>query len=206
MLPALPPLTRRPASTGWIVTLADLIALLLSFFVLLYSISTPKTDRLRAIADGLVGRVATEKRQPAGTPIDANVGLAAGEEGRSPAYLLSVMRQALAADPLFAHASVGERGGDVVVTVPLGEAGLPDRAALSRLAPMMERLKNRVSLVVSTGAGPDGWRQSLDDAGRLARALGDAGFAGTVPLLGARLTDGAPRFEIVIADRDGGHG
>lgn len=205
MLPPLPPLRRRPAGTGWMVTLADLVALLLAFFVMLYSMSAPRPDRLRAIAEGMVGRVATERARPSADAIEANTDLAEPAEGHAPAYLVSVLRRTLAADPLFAAASVQERGGDLVIAVPLHD-GLPKPEALRGLAPMLERIGNRMTLVVATGSGPDGWRRSMADAGRLARALGEAGFSGRVPLLGARLTDGPPRIEIVIADRVGTRG
>ncbi len=64
----------RPAGFGWVVTFADLICLLLAFFVMLFSLSTINETRTKAAIDSVSQAFATGGAKGAGEPFTGSDG------------------------------------------------------------------------------------------------------------------------------------
>ncbi|MCW5730735.1 MAG: hypothetical protein KIT20_08260 [Alphaproteobacteria bacterium] len=195
----------------WLVTLADLLALLLAFFVLLFAMSNLEAPAWRAISQSL------------GTAFNPATLIGAGRArqdvpGRAmapatdPGYLATVIAGKLASDPALAGARTDLRADHLAITLPPGtffargaaEMTEPARRAAVSLATTLASLGNRIEIygatdLPATGEGPDAasWILSLRRAHALAGALAEAGYRGPVPAFAAGRT--SADIEIVIA-------
>lgn len=68
--------TQKPSGLGWIVTFADLICLLLAFFVMLFSLSTINEPRTKAVIDSVSQAFTIGKTNGAGEPFTGGDGAA----------------------------------------------------------------------------------------------------------------------------------
>ncbi len=163
----------------WLVTFADLILLLLAFFVLLFAMAEPDREALAEIARMLSTRgeapiVAEIVPDPAERNIRA-VDLPVAPA--RPEYLAGVLHDVLARDPALAASTVTLADDHVVVRPPPGVlGGTPDNpVALGSLAILLDRLDNQVR-VVAPGAPADGLGDALARAVDAAEALRRNGY------------------------------
>jgi chemotaxis protein MotB len=164
--------SRDSAMGIWLVTFADLVLLLLAFFVMLFSMSSLDKDLVKKVAAILPTRaempVDTQK-EPAG----ATHNIAGFEPGRgAPAeYLAAVLRDGLDRVLLTPPDSLFTDQGD-------GEG-------LAALAMFMDRLDNRVLMVAQRDPsaltkGSEAWAEALAQASAAADRLRRAGFSRTM--------------------------
>lgn len=209
-------------SPGWMITFADLLSLLLSFFVLLFATTSinhqdwvrvmqPVTLYFGGKPAALPGAVAPAPVPPVAT-LDMN-------------YLTATLRQLVAQDPGLAGATVHGDDHRAVLTLPA--ALLPCRRALdpghrlAGLATLLGNVDNQVEIMGHAGldptasAGPEAWAGALDLADRVAGMMAAAGVShpfersGRADLPGGR---SACAVDIVLHDstvtkpggRDGG--
>jgi len=172
----------RPLGNGWMVTFTDLIALMLTFFVLLFSMSSLEKQKWRELAGALseqlnsmtlsdaprptvVLQIKTEKDPVPGADLD---------------YLERVLREQLAAEPALDTVSLRRGDGGVILSLPAATVfdgvgvGTTDTAGQMAypLARLLQNLGNGIEITVFTG-GEDahaGFRSVWDLA--LARAKG----------------------------------
>lgn len=192
----LPAPRARPAAPGWMITFADLLALLLAFFVLLFATSTiDRAEWERRVAP-IAGYLGGAKAKPT-EPVVARPGAAA----HPPAYVEALV-QHLAESPALAGARALRRGHATVLTLP---AGSPEEraAALGEIGRVIAGLDNRAELVVRF-AVRDAWQDNLAAAQTMAAELARLS-SGRAVVATARpdLPAGTPaRIEIVIADEN----
>ncbi len=216
-----PPPAASPAP-GWMITFADLLSLLLSFFVLLFATTSinhqdwvrvmqPVTLYFGGKPAALPGTIAPAPTPPAAI-LDMN-------------YLTATLRQLVAQDPGLAGATV--HGDDHRAVLSLPAALLPCRHAvdpghrLAALATLLGNVDNQIEIMGHAGldptvsAGPDAWAGALGLADRVATMLATAGVSrsfarsGRADLPGGR---NACSADIVLRDttaskvggRDGG--
>lgn len=210
-----PPPPAGPANPGWMITFADLLSLLLSFFVLLFATtSIDQRDWVRVMQPVTLyfgGRAAplpgaTAPAPPPPTAIlDMN-------------YLTATLRQLVAQDPGLAGATV--RGDEHRAILTLPATLLPCRHAvdpgrrLAGLATLLANVDNEVEIMGHRGldptasAGPEAWSGALDLDDRVAGMLATAGIARPV-IRSARadLPGGrdACAADIILRDTTGGH-
>lgn len=198
----------------WLVTLADLIALLLTFFVLIFSMSTIDNHKWDAVAQGFAaGSLAPVQANAARPRAEANVELATAALGTDLGYLDSVLRDHLSDDPLLADSVVGRMSDALVVSLPahlLFASGsdvltADARPALFRLGGLLANVRNEVAIVghtdpepIASARFPSNWELSLSRAFSVADALRQAGYRREVEIMGA--ADG--RFADVSPDLD----
>jgi chemotaxis protein MotB len=167
--PAPRPATRSP---GWLLTLADLLSLLLAFFVLLFAATSVQQDKwhrlVQPIAAYMTGR---------GTAGTGAAGPGSTEPPGAPArdslsYDGVLLRRLLAADTGLSGISLDETPHLIRLTLPAGS----DLSRAGALAQLLGRLDNRVDVVVHVapvagGAAAASWRDGVLRALQIAAAL-----------------------------------
>ncbi|ABC23630.1 flagellar motor protein MotB [Rhodospirillum rubrum] len=163
------------AANLWLVTFSDLVLLLLAFFVMLFAMSPMGGQErggavpLRAEAPLATESKPPEESRPATVP----------PRGAATEYLAVVLRDGLDRVRALRDTKVVLSGDQVLLRPPValfGEGG--DASALSELAGFLDRLDNRVILVVfrKEQSGGDPWRGALAEAVDAANRLREAGF------------------------------
>lgn len=210
-------------SAAWMVTFSDLTLLLLTFFVLLFSMSSLKTEAWRSLVDGLSTRFdpLVERPTTQTSPEQATeaVVVTPGEDLR---YLQAVLAEALARQPELADIAVVPGGDRLVLALPAdafaaaagddgGVTATPRGAALlGELAPLLARLGNRVRVAVAVpeeealrgSARRSTWSRALADAEAVAMALRGTGYPQSIDVFAHVATSaavagsGAPRVPL----------
>jgi chemotaxis protein MotB len=178
---------------AWMFTFADLLALMLTFFVLLFSMSAVKKDQWLALVEALSDRL-----QPIKTVSEpAMAQKLKAERVMQPdavdlAYLAKVLQEKMAGNAALEQAAMLELEDRIVVSLPgdflfpSGSERLrPDSAAtVVALADALRVVGNRIDVVGHTDPNPlsenarfaSNWELSLARAVSVANALNDAGY------------------------------
>ena len=183
------------SANAWIITFTDLIALLLAFFVLLYSMSQVEKTSWQNLVDSLaqdfnsVTKAKTSKRA---------VALHLDEEGTVPGadldYLAPVLREQIAARPVLVRSVLQQRSDRLVISLPgdlvyrTNSADLaPDaEAVFFALSGVLRNLSNTVEVeVFSDRSEPaagfrSNWALTLGRAALVVRLLAEAGYEGPI--------------------------
>lgn len=211
---SLPPLY-RPRIPAWMVIFADLLSLLLTFFVLVFSMNSVQVEDWKAVVQTLSdrlnpNRVLVQEEHYEGHEQNAvDMPLA-----QSLDYLNTVIEQKLAGDPVLGQARVRLLDDRLAISIPsdllfkTGSAEIADEdvhTAVSELAALLSRLANRISIIGYSDPGPVGdgeygsrWELSIDRSLAIARILVGSGYRHPVPAYGyggtrfGDLLDGLP--------------
>jgi chemotaxis protein MotB len=220
-----PPAISRQA---WMLTFTDLVSLLLTFFVLMFSMSQLEIERWRAIAASLSASLDMPAAGLAPKePARFAVGTASPRRALDLDYLAAVVKQNLAANPLAAGIEVRRDEDRLLISVPAdlafasGSAQLSARSEpmLAAIASVLRTIANDVATEghadpapLTTGAFASNWELSLARAeavasvlrtleGRgaiLARGFADSRYADLRADDPERRRDMARRVDIVI--------
>ncbi len=200
----------RPAQ--WLVTFADLAAVLVAFFVLMFSMSEVDTDRWNGAVDALDRQFDLTRIPEKATPAAArNITQLLAEDGLDLGYLRRIFAGHMAAEPILEDARLRVANGALIVTLPAGllfESGgsriSPDgRRTVFVLAGVLGRIKNNIDVIghadprlVRDVSHDTNWELSLARAVSVARALNAAGVSREIRVAGA----GAGRFGDINPD------
>lgn len=204
------PQTATPTASNqaWMITFADLAALLLTFFVLLVSMSTVSVPTWEAIVDSL--------KQELNPALSSRI-LIEGAPFRSATvfvpqavdldYLNTLIFDKISEDPILANAILTRRPGGLVVSLPadtLFAAGSADLTDLARdaafvLGNILGLVGNRIDVnghsdpvPIVREKFPSNWELSIARALALATALRDSGLNKDLAVFGfadSRYTD-----------------
>ena len=196
---------RRPAqsrvSSAWILIFADLAALLLAFFVLLFSMSQIKVDAWQALVESLTRRPSpTHQTTVLGPSADFNISREMRPRAIDLTYLEAVIESKLANDPVLASSLVQRLEDRLIISLPSellfkgANARLNDAAVRTsiRLGSILRTIGNRVFVEGHTDPDPitdrrfyqSNWELSLARAVSLANAFKEAGYAAPVAAVG----------------------
>ena len=225
-----PDLQRQKPSQAWLITFTDLVALLLSFMVLLFAMSKVEQRKWQNLVDALTQGLDAVRESPAAVPTQP---LGAEEVATLPGfdldYLAALLKQNLAGDALLSEVVLIRLEGRLVLALPsslLFDAGSVQpspRAAevLTALAGQLRYVGNKIEVAghadprPPAGALVSNWELSLARARNIAFLLKNAGHRGRVVARGyghsrfdslsPRLTDAqrlaiGRRVELVIHD------
>ena len=198
----------------WLITFTDLIALLLAFFVMLFSMSEVEPEPWENMTNSLVALLNPDfgwDSLLALIDLDADSTIADGAADLD--YLQAVLSDKISNVTLLSKARLTRRGDHLIISLAAdslfaaGSAGLGEdsRAALYAMGDTLRHISNRVDVnghtdpsPVRGGRYPSNWELSLHRAVAVAEALASAGY--TRQIIATGLAES--RFEESAFDGD----
>ena len=186
---------RGSSKNAWMVTFTDLVALMLAFFVLLFSMSAIDKFHWQNLTRSLAGELDSLQAREGSRPaeefqIDQDDPL----PGTDLDYLTPVVEQRVAAEPALATGVVWRATGRTVISLPAETLFSNDATAIDKradtvvyaLSRLVQSLDNLVEIhghsARANGRNPEsqGWGASLARASALAESLVEAGYRGQI--------------------------
>ena len=187
----------------WLITFTDIMALMLTFFVLLYSMSVPEEDVWEQITEGIQSefRKTYSAEWSQGSQQTLSIDKVDVSKAQSLSYLNSVIANAIERDQRFENIRLIPQKKHLIVSLPqklLFEAGQADvnakgKQALFALTNTLVRIRNRIEIIGHTdpdpissnnGAYESNWDLSLQRAGSVASVLDSAGYNKPITIRG----------------------
>jgi len=176
----------------WLISFADLIGLMLAFFVLIFSMSTIDPARLEEMSGGVdLGRDPVPGATGATALAERNAPQAEIETGEDLGYLGALLREQVSRESLLAETVVRQDGQRIVLSLP-GEllfapnGATPSRTgdqALFALVGLLRNLPNRIEVEGHADPNPpdaasfaSNWELSLSRALIIAVKLERSGY------------------------------
>lgn len=184
---------------SWLVTFTDLIALMLTFFVMLYAMQSVDNAKWQNLTNSLrenLSSVVGEKQ--AAPTLELDMPGKDAPPGADLDYITEVVRTQLDANDVLAQSLVRREGDRLFISMPshlLFDAGayaLSDKAeeAVFALGGFLRNISNRVQVAGYADPRqpvrryPSNWELSLLRARAVGTALQDAGYAGGIVAYG----------------------
>ncbi|MFQ5774580.1 MAG: flagellar motor protein MotB [Kiloniellaceae bacterium] len=186
---------RRSYDKAWMITFADLIALMLTFFVLLFAMSQVEQQKWQNLVRSLDDNMDTiRKREGAKPAIEFQVDGEAPVPGADLDYLAPIVHQQIASDPSLAPSVIRRLPDRLVISLPAALLYAPEGSNLTpagervgfSIGGVLRNLRNVIEVEAHTApsaAGPGepaGWELSLARAAALTAMLAKAGYDGPV--------------------------
>lgn len=199
-LPLEETLYRRTLEQGWIIIFADLLALLLTFFVLIFSMNAIQYEDWQSVVTSLSdqlnpsraeiskksweGRETTKVYDPFAISLD---------------YLQTVLEQKTETEEVLSGMTVYRLEDSLVITLPVEQLfesrairlSRQGKLMLSEMSLLMRQLSNRISVIGHTDlTAPNGrffsssWDLSLNRASVVAGGMAEAGYTGPISAMG----------------------
>ena len=177
----------------WLITFTDIMALMLTFFVLLYAMSVPQENKWQEITDSLSSKFDEKysKRFHAGSQDVIEIDRIDTKRALDLTYLRSLMNNLLKSKQI-KDVIIFQNGNRLVVSLPselLFESGkveinLEGKKALFSLGGALTRVKNRIEVVGHTDPTPmsskaqfsSNWELSMARAASVAAMLKEVGY------------------------------
>jgi chemotaxis protein MotB len=205
---------RKGNAQAWMVTFTDLVALMLTFFVMLFAMMTVERQAWNDLTDSLAQHL--DRIEPPAPPRpdelldmpDARVAPGANLD-----YLATLLERRLAELEPLAGGRVERRSDHLVVGLPADLLFAPGtavpqaeaRAAIFELGGLLRHVDNLVEVAghadptaIRNGPWPSNWELSLARAASVAGMLRAAGLRGEMSALGY----GDSRFHLLPANLD----
>jgi chemotaxis protein MotB len=193
---------KEPQSSVWLTSLADLLALMLAFFVLLFAMNEIKIVAWKEILETL-----GQKYDPKATEIsdgaqkDKNMALIDEHKAINLDYLENVYLEQIAKNENLKGIDISKVGNKLVVSLPADNFFLPGSDAKSQIASealqllsnSLINIKNRVEIYGHTDPDPitsetgkfrTNWELSLARAIVIAQELRSLGYSGSIRSFG----------------------
>ncbi|MEO3429451.1 flagellar motor protein MotB [Pelagibius sp. CAU 1746] len=201
----------QDTSQAWLLTFTDLAALMLTFFVLLFSMSTIKEESWQNLVDALAPRLPSLQEVTVALPTADKT---ADEVERVPGtdldYLAAVLKEQMEANDALVGARVSREAESLVISMPgdllfppgaieLGDGG---EKAVFALSGVLRNLRNVVEVAGHADPSqpqslyPSNWELSLARAAAVSGRLTELGYQGSIVVRGY----GAARYAEVDAD------
>ena len=204
-------------SVAWLITFTDLVSLMLTFFVLLFSMSTIRTDHWDSVIDALSQSLnpSSTKAHTAATS-DFNIATLFRKRAINLDYLTSVLQDASSKDPLLSGNHLMRMDDRLVVALPgdllfePGQAVLTEsaRQALFNLGGVLRNIGNKIGINGHTDpSSPTGdtyasnWELSMARAAAVANALRRSGYTEDITAFGYASSRYNELPELAQADR-----
>lgn len=209
----------KQTSTTWMLTVADLFSLILTFFVMLYSISVIQRDKFDAISESLMQRlqVVTDEETPLTRSDDWQIPRASFIHARGLDYLSKVFVDRFEnVDEI--KGVIVTRGKDRIILsltsdtmFKPGSAEIEPQArdTLVQLGQFLSNLGNQITIEghtdprpINTASYPSNWELSMARGVRVAQALRDIGYPYTIDVYGLGSSRNADLATLPPAQRD----
>jgi chemotaxis protein MotB len=181
------------SSSMWLISFTDVMALMLTFFVLLFAMSNPKqeewknfTQQIQANFNRFQGALDNRGAEDA-----INIEKINFSQALNLNYLRALIENLISKEPSLGSARLIDNGDSLIISLPqnilfdVGQADIKSEAnkALYTLAGTLRRIKNRIEIVGHTDprpiAGnqfPSNWELSLTRAASVAAVLENVGY------------------------------
>ncbi|MCG8508805.1 MAG: OmpA family protein [Rhodospirillales bacterium] len=124
-----------PPSRGWLVIFTDLVSLMLTFFVLLFSMSNLQIDRWEQMIDALSQTLnPSERKTTVAVTAQYNIATLFRKRAVNLDYLGSVLEDTVAEDPVLRRSQIVRLEDRLVIALPGDLLFAPGRAVLSERA------------------------------------------------------------------------
>ncbi len=206
------------AGMGWMVTFTDLVSLMLTFFVLLFSMSSVKMDEWDAMIDTMTQTLNPGKLTTvAAATAKFNIGTIFRRQATNLDYLSGVLEAGVASDPVLSSSRIMQLEDRLVIALPgdllfpPGKAVMPDeaRSALFTLGSLLRNVGNQIG--VNGHSDPvspapekgfaSNWELSLARASAVANALRRSGYTDDIIAYGYADSRFAQLPDLPPADR-----
>ena len=186
-------------SQAWLLTFTDLTALMLTFFVLLFAMSSIEESDWQNLVDALSPRLDGLQQVTVSLPQSEKAAEAAERApGSDLDYLAAVLQEQMKADPLLQEVRIAREIHRLVISVPgdllfaagateLGEEG---EKAVFALSGVLRSLRNVIEIAGHAdprppgAAWPSNWELSLARAAALSGLLSKLGYQGEILVRG----------------------
>lgn len=202
------PVGTRAKATGdsWMVIFADLLALLLTFFVLMYSMNSVQVSKWKAMVESLSENLNPERARIQEKDWEtAETALVQQKQALSLNYLKNIIEEKLQYDPILRRSTVQLLDDRLAISLPAdlifekGSSALTKEsyAAMLELGDSLRNIKNRISVVGHTDMEPtsgkkypSNWELSLVRAINVANMIKKSGYRQKIEIFG----NGSSRF------------
>lgn len=186
---------------AWMLSLADLVSLMLTFFVMLFAMSSVKVDRWSEVVDSLSRSIAPAPTKPDDEPLaQMNIPRVYRKPAMNLDYLSAVIEDAIHGNPMLQNATLSRDADKLVISLPgdvLFIAGSADmtadaRKALFVLGGVLSNIGNRIGVQGHTDPRPvsgrgkfaSNWELSLARAAEVANELKKSGYMDYINIYG----------------------
>jgi chemotaxis protein MotB len=150
-------------SHAWLVTFADLIALLLAFFVMIYAAQKVEYGQWQAMVQSLSRSLSTESGESLKTPSsDENLKPRNPRPGADIVYLEALFNGRRSTEPAFAGVIIQPHDDTLVITLPAAVMFQPGRAdptagakkRIAAIADLLHNVSNRIDVYGHSDPAP----------------------------------------------------
>ena len=197
----------------WLISFTDVMALMLTFFVLLFAMSNPKKEEWENFTKNIQENFQKFQGQELnrGAEDAININKINFSQALDLNYLKAVINNLIEQEPSLRVVRVIDNGESLIVALPsdllfeTGQATVKSQAnqALFTLAGTLRRIKNRVEIVghtdprpVSDGQYSSNWELSLARAANVASVLENVGYERPITIRGY----GSGRYDDISAE------
>lgn len=202
-----PVLPVQHSSNIWLISFTDIIALMLTFFVMIFAMSNPKTEAWSHLVTSLGSEFRKAQGGPAGSGAHSHAEISgkAIEKGVDTSYLGAVLYNMLEKHSELSQIRLTTTKDKLILSLPhdlifeTGSAKLSPagRQALTTLAGTLKHLRNKIEIYGHSDPAPisknsrwnSNWSLSLARALSVAGTLTDAGFRRDLSVLGLADTE-----------------
>lgn len=194
----------------WLISFGDVTALVLAFFVMLFAMSNPQSEKWEEVISLIATRMNPDEQKPEPTS-DLNVPTIDLVGGLSPEYLERILSKKFAQDDILQQVIISGLDEWAVLSLPAdrlfvgGSAELNENAqdSIRRLTEVLGQFGNQIDIVGHTDPGPlsddrypSRWDLTLARALSVANALESYGYNRSLSVLGA----GDSRFRFLDSE------
>ena len=200
---------QRQVSSTWLISFTDVMALMLTFFVLLFSMSSPNKEKWEMLTEEFQENLNQFQGQPLnrGAQDTINIDKVNFTRALSLSYLEKLFLKQISDEAILSAVKIMKIDGGLILSLPQrllfdsGQASVKEAGveALYSLAGVLNRIKNRIEIVghtdprrVSGDQFPSNWELSLARAANVAGVLEDVGYGNSLTIRGhasARFND-----------------
>lgn len=185
----------------WLISFTDVMALMLTFFVLLFAMSNPKQEEWEDFTQNIQKNFKKfhGKELNRGKEDAINIAKINFSQALDLNYLKALMDNLLEQEPSLQVARLIDNGDSLIISLPhdllfeVGQASVKSQAnkALFTIAGTLGRIKNRIEIVghtdprlVSDSQFPSNWELSLARAANVAAVLENVGYEKSITIRG----------------------
>lgn len=186
-----PPMSNKKI---WLISFTDLMGLMVSFFILCFSMTAPRVAEFKAVSESFTRETGTYKGPPLmmGNVDTISMPRVHYDQGLDAAYLAQVLEQKRTEVPAFKNLKSKLIGRNIDITLPLGDIinvkavalGRDTRDAVAELARLLQTIPNQIELRVDPAStSVDDVTRALTQGQVVLAGLHNAGLRADMPIL-----------------------